>query len=112
MGIAVKRLDGWEPVTVAEHEYDDDGRLIRTVTRREPEWDEESRTWAEAWLVYKSQIHEACGHYLPDSTEAAAEYEVGDATRCHACTARSIAFKRYEDSPQNDALLYMARPKR
>lgn len=40
MGVAPKRLYGWEPAETTTFEYDDDGRLIRSVTRREPEFDE------------------------------------------------------------------------
>lgn len=113
LGISVKRLDGWEPVEVAEHEYDDAGRLIRTVTRREPEWDDEQRAWMDAWLLYRSNIHEACGHYLPDSTAPEAEdgYVSEDAIRCHACTARARAFARYSESQQPEALLFPVKRK-
>lgn len=31
-------MSGWEPSTVTTHEYDDAGRLLRTVTTAEPEW--------------------------------------------------------------------------
>ena len=113
LGISVKRFDGWEPVEVAEHEYDDSGRLVRTVTRREPEWDDEQRGWALAWLTYKANVHDACGHYLPDSTapEADEGYVVEAAIRCHACTARAQAYARYSESPQPEALLYAVRRK-
>lgn len=106
----MKRFDGWEPVEVAEHEYDGD-RLIRTVTCREPEWDEEERAWMLAWLTYDANVHEACGHYLPDSTalEGDEGYEVPEAIRCHACTARVQAFARYSESPAPEALLFPAR---
>lgn len=31
----------WEPVTVTEFTYDSDGRLLRSVEQREPEFDED-----------------------------------------------------------------------
>jgi hypothetical protein len=107
LGIPVRRLDGWEPVEVHEHEYDGD-RLVRTVVRREPEWDDEQRGWAQAWVAYRAGVHDACGHYLPDSTSPAAEdgYEIGEAIRCHACTARGQAYARYKDSPHPEALIF------
>lgn len=113
LGISVKRLDGWEPVTVSEHEYDDAGRLLRTVTRREPEWDDEQRAWMDAWLLYKSGVHEACGHYLPDSTATEAEdgYVAELPIRCHACTARARAFTRYSESQHVEALLFPVKRK-
>ena len=113
LGISVKRFDGWEPAEVHEHEHDQAGRIVRTVVRREPEWDDEERGWAQAWLLYRQNVHTACGHYLPDSTAADAEdgYVVDDPIRCHACTARSAAYKRYQESPEADALLFPARRK-
>ena len=86
---------------------------MRTVVRREPEWDDEQRGWAQAWLTYKANVHDACGHYLPDSTAAEAEdgYVVEQAIRCHACTARSRAYARYQESPQPDALILPAQRK-
>jgi hypothetical protein len=93
----VKRFDGWEPLEESIPEYDGD-QLVRTVTRREPEWDEEERAWILALLTYRSQIHEACGHYLPDSAapEAEGEYVAQLPIRCHACTARAQMYSRVE----------------
>lgn len=31
-------MNGWEPAEVTSYEYDDAGRLVRTVTVREAEW--------------------------------------------------------------------------
>lgn len=112
LGVSVRRFDGWEPVEVHDHEYVD-GRLARTVVRREPEWDDESRGWVQAWLSYKANVHEACGHYLPDSTAAEADdgYEVELAVRCHACTARAEAYARYSETRHPEALLFPTRRK-
>lgn len=112
LGISVKRFDGWEPVTVEEHEYDGD-RLVRTVTRREAEWDDEQRGWALAWLAYEANVHDSCGHYLPDSTAAEADdgYESELPIRCHACTARARAYARYSESQHPEALLFPVRRK-
>lgn len=115
LGISVKRFNGWEPAEEHVHEYapDENGvdRLVRTVVHREPEWDDQERGWMLAWLLYKSNVHEACGHWLPDSTapEADEGYVVDEAVRCHACTARAQAYKRYEDTPNPEALLFPAR---
>lgn len=105
----MKRFDGWEPLEVAEHEYDGD-RLTRTLTRREAEWDEEERAWILAWLTYRSQVHQDCGHYLPDSAapEAEGEYVAQLPIRCHACTARAQMYARVEaaGNPHIPALLF------
>lgn len=31
-------MSGWEPAEVTRYEYDDDGRLVTSITEREPEW--------------------------------------------------------------------------
>lgn len=31
-------MSGWEPTEVTRYEYDDDGRVVASVTEREPEW--------------------------------------------------------------------------
>lgn len=113
LGISVKRLDGWEPVEVSEHEYDDDGRLIRTVTRREAEWDDHERAWMDAWLLYRSNVHDACGHYLPDSTAGEDDWVADKPIRCHACTARAAAYKRIEAAGNQypEALLFPVKKK-
>ena len=36
--MSLRRLNGWEPAESTEYVYDEAGRLIRTVTTREPEW--------------------------------------------------------------------------
>lgn len=118
LGISVKRFNGWTPAEEHVHEYapDENGvdRLVRTVVHREAEWDDQERGWALAWLLYRANVHEACGHYLPDSTDPAADdgYEVEAAIRCHACTARAQAYARYEDSRHPQALLFVAQRKR
>lgn len=108
----MKRFAGWEPIEETIHEYAGD-RLVRSVTRREPEWDDEERAWMLALLLYKANVHTECGHYLPDSTAPDADegYEVDLPIRCHACTARAQALKRYEDSRHPEALLFPARRK-
>lgn len=60
MGISEKRLLGWEPVEVQEHEYDDAGRLVRTVVTREAEWDDFERAKMQALADYNAGICE-CG---------------------------------------------------
>ena len=37
LGVAPRRLEGWEPLVVTRYEYDGD-RLVGSVTEREPEW--------------------------------------------------------------------------
>lgn len=59
------RLEGREPGEVTEHEYDDAGRLIRSVTTREPEWTEQDTAEILALAAYRDSLCECCG--LPKS---------------------------------------------
>ena len=42
-------MSGWEPVEVTRYEYDGDGRVVGSVTTREPEW---CRADVEALLAF------------------------------------------------------------
>lgn len=59
-GISEKRLLGWEPTEIHEHEYDAAGRLVRTVVTRETEWDDVEREKAQALVEYEAEICD-CG---------------------------------------------------
>ena len=115
LGISVRRFDGWEPAEVHEHEHDQAGRIVRTVVRREPEWDEEQRGWVLAWLLYRANVHKPCGHYLPDATDPDAEgaYMSEPPIRCHVCTERAAAYKRVQEAGNRhpEALLFPVRKK-
>lgn len=43
--MSVRRLLGWEPGEFTTFEYDEDGRLVSTVTVREPEFSDLDRAW-------------------------------------------------------------------
>lgn len=58
-----KRLLGWEPTEVHAHEYDDAGRLVRTVVTRESEWDDLEREKMLALEQYESEIC-SCGFHV------------------------------------------------
>ena len=59
-----KRLLGWEPSEVHTHEYDDAGRMVRTVVTRESEWDDVERAKMQGLADYEAHICD-CG--LPES---------------------------------------------
>jgi hypothetical protein len=111
VGISPRRFDGWEPAEVAEHEYDAAGRLVRSVTRREPEWDDDQRALLLGLAAYEEQVCAGCGGWLPDTTDRDADdgYTVDAPTRCHRCTAIGHAAKRYADADQPQALYFVAR---
>ena len=103
----MKRFDGWEPTEVHTPEYDEAGRVVRTVVTREAEWDPEEQALMLALHLYEAQLG-PCGHYLPESTAADAEerYSVPEPSRCHACTAVAAARGPYRDNPHPHALLF------
>lgn len=88
LGISVKRLRGWEPVEVTEHEYDEQGRLLRATTTREPEWDEQERATLYAWLEDRQDRCSGCGHPLSESTDLdTAGQWAASSQVCLACLA-------------------------
>lgn len=92
-GISLKRLNGWEPAEVTDHEYDEAGRLVRSTTRREVEWDADERAWALALIEYEASKCPGCGGQWSETTSPDAEYgwHVPPPIRCHKCTALAAA---------------------
>lgn len=112
LGISVRRLEGWEPRTVTEYEYDQAGRLVRSVTTREPEWDDEQRAVMLALHQCRALTCTGCGGWLPDTT-AHERYVVEPPTRCHRCTAISGAQERHsQDHKHMHATRWTATPVR
>lgn len=62
---------GWEPVESTKHFYKQ-GKLFRTETTREPEWDMEQVDLLLAAEAYKSDLG-AHGHLLSKATNADAD---------------------------------------
>jgi YD repeat-containing protein len=60
-GIPSSKLDGREPREVTEYEYDDEGRLTRSVTVREPEWTEQDVAERLALAEYRDSLCSCCG---------------------------------------------------
>lgn len=113
----MKRLDGWEPVEVTEYRYDRRGRLRRSVTRREAEWDPVERGWMYALAAYRSQVHEPCGTYLPDAIgpDKESAFRAKLPVRCHVCTTRLDAINAHVSGPHQahpEALLWPVVPRR
>lgn len=51
-------LWGWAPVEVHTPEYDQDGRVVRTVVEREPEFDREQYQYVTALAEYEASLNE------------------------------------------------------
>lgn len=60
--VSPKRFNGWEPSWETVYEYDDAGRLVRSVTRQiEPEWDDDTRGLVEGLARYDADCCPGCG---------------------------------------------------
>lgn len=69
LGIAPRRLWGWEPVETTRHHYEA-GRLVGSTTTREPEFDAEQREW----LCALAELEADTGHHGEWISEATSEY--------------------------------------
>lgn len=67
----MRRLHGWEPAEVTEFEYEG-GLLVRSVTRREPEFDDEQLSLLLASVAFESSI-DSNGQLISDSLNPAAD---------------------------------------
>jgi len=107
LGISLRRFDGWEPVEETVYEYDEQGRLVRSVTTRDSEWDDEQQGWMLALAVWRANRCPNCGRDIRECTDESADWHVPPPTRCHVTTALAIAQQQYyRDSPHPHALLW------
>lgn len=92
LGVSLKRWSGWEPRQVTEYEHDEAGRVVRAVSVREVEWDDDERSWMLALAQVKADACPGCGGHLPETTALANDdgYVAGEPLRCHRCTALEI----------------------
>lgn len=97
--MAPSRLHGREPRQVTTHTYDEAGRLVRSVTVREPEWTEQDLAGAIALLKVEADTCPGCGEPLSEATHPDAEggYQADLPTRCHACTELNRVREKYQD---------------
>jgi hypothetical protein len=99
-------LWGWEPRQITEHVYDESGRLVETITRREPEFD---KGQVAVLLAHLRQEREPRGsHGIPLSKATGPEadpaltgrrtFVVEGPQTDFAAQALSEAQKRYYDA--------------
>lgn len=87
-GVSPSRFLGREPSSVTVHEYDDCGRLVRSVTTAGPEWGPEDHELALSLLEYEARLCPGCGGHAAETTAAEHEFAyVADAVLCHRCAA-------------------------
>jgi hypothetical protein len=56
LGVSPRRLDGWEPAEIVEYEYDENGRLARALSTREPEFSEDDVALLLAHIRHQRSI--------------------------------------------------------
>lgn len=81
---------------------------MRSVTRREVEWDDDERGWALALLEYEADQCPGCGGQMSETTDKTTEgrWRVPPPTRCHRCTAMAVAQDGYRNARQPQALFW------
>lgn len=84
------------PREVHEHEYDDEGRLVRTVVTREPEWDDESRAEMLALAEYDAGIC-ACGFH-ESLTQDRRNFFTFEHRVCPVCAGRAQWDRKVADA--------------
>lgn len=99
LGISLRRYGGWEPVTVTEYEYDGGGRLVRSWSQPESEWDQQQQAWTEALAAYRGERCPCgCGQRYAETTsdeESGPQY-AADRVVCRARLALLEAQKAAE----------------
>lgn len=103
-----RRFLGWEPTRVTTYEYDTSGRLVRSITETEPEWDDDERGWAYALADVEAEMCPGgCGQPVAESTAVGADddYDV-KFIQCHACATRA---RRQEDRDNQGELLVVVK---
>lgn len=92
---------GRRRVSVTVYEYDDDGRLVRSVTTHDPEFLDEDLGYGKAHRRNEMDLCPTCRMPLSETTDPDNEgrYEVPPPIRCHACTPIQHSMQEYKDSP-------------
>lgn len=95
---------GWEPKRVTTFEYDEEDRLIRSVTEVEPEWDDTERAWATALLDVEADTCGGCGQPLSETLrpEAYQGYEAPPPAVCQGCKALHARQRADADAGDKD----------
>lgn len=89
-GPSPKRFQGWEPTWVTTYEYDDDGRLTRSVTKMaEPEWDDGTRTLVEGLGKYDRDCCPGCGLHASILADPETHRFTFEDDLCAVCKAKA-----------------------
>jgi hypothetical protein len=113
LGISLRRLEGWTPKQVTTYEHDDEGRLIKSVTVAESEWDDRERSWMLALQHYELTLCRRCNTPLaestdpnhdPDNPDAEYHYLADGPDECHACKVLLRADKQWSEYRKDDSV--------
>jgi hypothetical protein len=110
--VSVRRLLGWEPAEVTTYEYDDDGRVVRAVTVREPEYSDLDRKWLLRSREVENEPRGPHGVPISLATDPAnrGKFSVPppsvDFAAWEMSKARAVAEKTYKDKIPMDALRF------
>jgi hypothetical protein len=85
-------FNGADRIETTVYEYDQAGRVVRTVTRS-TDWLEEDTIAAIELENYEADTCQGCGGQRSETTISENEfaYTTGTVVRCHQCTAADIA---------------------
>lgn len=77
---------GREPRSWTTYEYDEHGRVARSVTEREPLWTDEDRAWHLAYYAEVAEVCPGCGLPLDECRDpkSAGKWRVVE-NQCEAC---------------------------
>lgn len=99
----MRRYLGWEPAEVTSFEYDDEGRVARAVTVREPEFSAWDRAlFLDQWRRDK-EPRSSTGWPLSEATDASNQFAFKAAapTRDYSAQALHIAQEQYKKKNPN-----------
>ena len=92
---------------VHEHIYDDqNGRLIRTVVTREPEWDADERAWMLGLAMREASECRRCGGDLAVTTDWAWRWQPQPPIVCLRCLALHHDERAHKDHPQRPGMIH------
>lgn len=106
-GVSWRRFNGWEPTETTVYEYDQQSRLVRSVTTSEPEWDEDGRAYATSLVIYEHSLC-ACGwpQAMTTGPESDGRFHPGEPVVCYRCRAIERGAEDVKDDPQRGAMRF------
>jgi hypothetical protein len=114
LGIPPSQLEGREPAEETRHHYDRRGRLIRSVTIREPRYTEQDRAELIALALYREGLCPKCGRpqrvctsHEEQGPEFSASYKVCRATYARIEQWNALTDGGKKSRPFADSYLWM-----